>query len=431
MLTHYAGNIIKTAGMAFAATWVLLFFWHYVDFNGRVFRIPLLLLSVPLMLTAFRRNAPVARLPALLPVFCLIALGLAAFVAAWNSPFPPSRSFSHFVFGWLVLALAGFTMKLLYPDNALRLMFLGMAAGLAATSVWAVAGSHLGFVDVEQVLHHGRLLLFTGFAGTLGLMSGFLLTGFFFFMRHGRCVISRKIDLILMLLIFAVLIFSQTRTGLLAFAASAGLILVLADKHPLRALVLVSLCGLMLAGAAYGLGQLDPLKRSVPYQRMLALISHPLKDPSITGRLAIWEAAAGTFATYPLTGCGLRMFPPAYAEYMDKQGETVRAKYAFVEPSGGHAHNLALGVLTELGVLGFFPLLLIYIYALKPRKAPPDGDIRCMQALFFYFVIHGLAEYMLTITIYGDLFFGLVGLFMGAVYCEQIGKNEGLSSDMY
>jgi O-antigen ligase len=361
----------------------------------------------------------------------LIALGLAAFVAAWNSPFPPSRSFSHFVFGWLVLALAGFTMKLLYPDKALRLMFLGMAAGLTATSVWVAAGSHLGLADVEKVLLGGRLFLFTGYPGTLGMMSGFILTGFFFFMRHGRCVISRKIDLILMLLTFSVLIFSQARTGLLAFAASAGLILALADKRPLRALVLVSLCGFMLAGAAYGLGQIDPLKRSEPYQRMLALISHPLKDSAITGRLAIWEAAVGTFATHPLTGCGLRMFPPAYAEYMDKHGETARAKYVFVEPSARHAHNLVLGVLAELGLLGFFPLLLIYIYALKPRKAPPDGDIRCLQALFFYFVIHGLAEYMLTFTIYGDLFFGLVGLFMGAVYCEQTGKNEGLSSDMY
>lgn len=405
--------------MLYAVCWTLLFFRHSFDFNERFFRIPLLVLSIPLFLSlnrahvlAYLRQAP--------QVYFVLMMILAACIAGAFCPFPDARSYLFIVFGWFVLTLSGFCMKLALPDAALRLMLSGLIAGLVVTAGWVA----LGATGVDAFIH-GRLALLTGYPATLGLMAGVALTGQFFFWRHGRHIIAKKVDVGLFAVLFTILLLSQARAAFGAFAVSAGFIIIAASGRPLRKLALISLGGAAFIGMAFLLGQIEPLKSSRVYQRAVSVISHPLADASITGRMAIWEAAAGSVAERPLTGYGMRMFPHVYSAYMEKNGDVLKAKYAFVEPVGGHAHNLVLGSLTEFGVLGFLPLLCIYIYAFLPRKVHPGSDTRCLQALFLFFFAHGLVEYMLNNIIYSDLFFASVGLFAGAMYFEWRAEKEG------
>lgn len=404
--------------------WGLLFFRHSFDHNERIFRVPLLLLSAPVLLGLryqgifrFLRRSPLA--------WGVVGMILAACVASWLSPFPDSRSYRHIVFGWFVLSLSGFTVSLAFPDKGLRVLLLGLTAGLLASGLFVAIGIPLGWVDGQAIfLSEGRLELFTAYPTRLGFMAGFALTGLFFFRRHRRSLLTHGLDLALMAVLFVLLLLSQTRSALFAFAAAAGLTLVLAARSPKRRVAAVLLCGLLGIGAAWTLGQYGPLKESAPYQRMLALISHPLEDPSITGRLGLWEVAANSIPERPVLGYGVRMFPNVYTAYMEQHGEELRAKYAFVESNGGHAHNLALGALTELGLVGFLALLLIFVTVFRAGKnAPSESDLRCLQVLLAFFLVHGLADYMLNLMVYSDLFFVSVGLFMGAEF--QRGLEEG------
>lgn len=403
----------------YAVCWALLFFRHSFDFTERFFRIPLLALSIPLFLSLNRayvwtylRQAP--------PFYCVLGMILAACIAGFFCPFPDARSYLFIVFGWFVLTLSGFCMKLALPDAALRLMLSGLIAGVVVAAGWAALGA-----TGDDVFVHVRLALFAGYPATLGLMAGVALTGQFFFWRHGRRIIAKKMDMSLFAVLFTVLLLSQARAAVGAFVISAGFIIIAASRRPLRKLALISLGGVAFIGMACLLGQIEPLKSSPVYQRAISVISHPLADSSTTGRMAIWEAAADSVAERPLTGYGMRMFPHVYSAYMEKNGDALKAKYAFVEPVGGHAHNLVLGSLTEFGALGFLPLLCLYVYAFLPRKVHPDSDIRCLQAVFLFFFAHGLVEYMLNSIIYSDLFFASVGLFAGAMYFEWTAEKEG------
>lgn len=410
--------------LLYTSCWMLLFFRHSFDFNERFFRIPLALLTLPVLLSLrlqgvflYLRYAPQA--------YCVVLMVLAAYIAALACPFPDARSFSHIVFGWFVLSLAGYTMKLALPDKALRLMLFGTISGVLASMLWAFMGLAVGTLSLEDILLAGqRLELFTGYPVTLATITGFALTGLFFFLKHERRLISRKTDVVLAIILFTLLLLTQTRAALGAFGITAAAIMIAGSKKPLQTVALITLCGIILIGTLYGLGQTSFLKTSPTYQRMLSVISHPMEDHSITGRLGIWEVAAESVAERPFTGYGMRMFPNVYKAYMEKSGAELRAKYPFVEPEGGHAHNLFLGALTELGLMGFLSLLCIYLYAFAQRKITIDKDIRCLQAFFLFFFIHGLFDYTLSKIIYSDLFFTTVGLFIGTMFFSWIKKKE-------
>ena len=462
LLAEKYGNTLLAL---YALCWMLLFAHHSFDWNARFFRIPLLILTLPLLLS-LRQQAVFSYLRYAPQAWCVVLMILAGFIAAFFCPFPDVRSFRHLVFGWLILALAGYSIKVALPDKALRLMLLGIVAGLAAALLWALGGVALDNLALENIWHKGkRLELFTGYPNTLGLMTGFALTGQFFFWKHGRRIISPKVDIALLLFTLTLLLLTQTRAPLMAFAIAAGAIVILASQKPLRALGFTLLSGLLLVTALYVLGQAGPLKYSPSYQRMISLISPKAQESSLAeraatrydavggrsgmldhalaGRLAIWVVATKMAAERPLTGYGMRMFPRASAAYMEKHGDAIRAQYPFIATTPaiewndgagtfGHAHNLGLGALTELGLLGLLPLLGIFIYAFWPGKASRTAsckisggsDIRCLQMLLLFFAVHGIAEYMLTGITYSDLFFATVGLFTGAMYCEWVARKE-------
>jgi O-antigen ligase len=95
-------------------------------------------------------------------------------------------------------------------------------------------------------------------------------------------------------------------------------------------------------------------------------------------------------------------------------------KYDFVEEGGPHAHNLALGVLSEMGLAGFLPLALLAGCLLAgARRTPRGSDKQCLLALFFYFACHGAVDYMLNKVVYSDLLFGCIGLFLGMLFLEK------------
>jgi O-antigen ligase len=79
-------------------------------------------------------------------------------------------------------------------------------------------------------------------------------------------------------------------------------------------------------------------------------------DISIRGRATEMRAAAAAFQDHPLTGVGPGMFPSRYQEYAQRIGLEVHESVRFGQGKGEvperEAHNLVLGLLADVGILG-------------------------------------------------------------------------------
>lgn len=205
------------------------------------------------------------------------------------------------------------------------------------------------------------------------------------------------------LLMLLGVIFSASRTGIVAAAAGLAVFALMALVLRARAkrgvwwpiaaalVVLVALA----AGAWIGL---DPVVR-----RFAEL------EPSAAQRLDIWKSALDLFADFPAAGTGLGTFPHAFPAYQD---EALRGGFSF-------PHNEALHLLCETGLAGFALLggaLLLWIGAFLLRFA--RADLRSDRvylasgafAGFFSLLLNGGTE--LSMRMPANLFLG--SLLLGA-----------------
>jgi O-antigen ligase len=124
------------------------------------------------------------------------------------------------------------------------------------------------------------------------------------------------------------------------------------------------------------------------------------------------------------------MFAPAHAEYLQAHKEEMVRRYGFVEDVSprGHAHNLFLGLLSELGLVGFASLTLVFGVIFFSRGAERGSEAQGVRILFAFFLFHGMLEYMLHQTVYGDLFFASTGIFLGSLWRGRQEKAAAKSS---
>ena len=112
---------------------------------------------------------------------------------------------------------------------------------------------------------------------------------------------------------------------------------------------------------------------------------------SVDQRIGFWLAAARMASANPLGGVGLGNFDEAYPAY-------------FVSPweeSLGHAHNLALNIAAESGLIGLALFVAAAWASARPvwnriREKNPDWIDIGVAAALAAFLIHGLVDYMLV-----------------------------------
>ncbi len=143
-------------------------------------------------------------------------------------------------------------------------------------------------------------------------------------------------------------------------------------------------------------------------------VSDPSRQSfSIDQRIGFWLAAARMVAANPAGGVGLGNFDEAYPDYM-------------VSPwfeSLGHAHNLALVLASEIGLVGlalFASALLSCLRPLAARLAGSGADwidtgTACLLAAF---LLHGLVDYMIV----GGLGI-MLGMAIGFALCPRVPRG--------
>jgi O-antigen ligase len=119
-----------------------------------------------------------------------------------------------------------------------------------------------------------------------------------------------------------------------------------------------------------------------------------------SNRYDFWRVALQEFAGHPLVGIGARGFGPAYLQYGKSQETPARA------------HSLPLDTLSELGLVGFLLLLLVFAppIAAVARRARNELTAVGVLAGCVYFVVHACVDWIWTIPAVGVLGMLLLGV---------------------
>ncbi len=141
------------------------------------------------------------------------------------------------------------------------------------------------------------------------------------------------------------------------------------------------------------------------------------KDPTLTGRVPLWELADGYIARQPLLGYGYKAFwnsPPAWQIW------------SAIGWNAPHAHNGYREMLLSCGLVGLAPLLLVLAGALRQGAAlhcaaPRDGWI-WLNVLIVMLIVMNLTECLFMEQ--NNFFFILCGaaIVMFGLYSPELGR---------
>ena len=297
----------------------------------------------------------------------------------------------------------------------LRFLLLGAAAVFLLEIALALALVAAGTGVVQAAVP--RL---TGTFGQPNPFGSFMVMGFAFALPamlagSGK---TRWIGAAVAAIALAGTLFSFSRGAWISVAGVSAIALLLTHP-PIRSRILNPLSAAA-AGLALSAGLLLLLATTQLPAEPAGLLQESIRprdvvsDPnaqsfSVDQRIGFWLAATRMALDNPIGGVGLGNFDEAYPAYM-------------VSPwfeSLGHAHNLALVLASEIGLLGLTVFAAALITSLAPaarKLARPESDWIDVGTvcLLSAFLLHGLVDYMLV----GGL--GIVlGMVLGIGLCPS------------
>lgn len=199
--------------------------------------------------------------------------------------------------------------------------------------------SYLGGMNSWQGIYHHK--------NSCAMMTVFYLTEAFF--AQSTTLISRITKVVFIGFSVLLIIMSQSATGKISLVClfAFTVVMELIKRFSLRDKMIVLLL-IVLSGLAFIVTAIVHLDK----------ISYVIgKDPTLTGRTQIWQAAAAAIVKHPIFGYGYRAFWRGYL------GESANASLLYGWAITG-AHNSFLEVWLDLGVIGlglfFYSLVLAF-----------------------------------------------------------------------
>ncbi|MCP4233372.1 MAG: O-antigen ligase family protein [Aestuariibacter sp.] len=122
------------------------------------------------------------------------------------------------------------------------------------------------------------------------------------------------------------------------------------------------------------------------------------------GRIPLWEAALDIFLQYPLFGGG-----PQH--------------YSFYQGRSGHAHNMLLNYLAELGLLGTIPIVLLITHGLSSMIKNTLKRCSEMNLMLVYCFLAAAVYSQFTAQLYFPVAQMLLILFVALALNENLHKN--------
>jgi O-antigen ligase len=344
------------------------------------------------------------RPPLLWPMAILIGCGALSLLraASWAEGIPE-------LLKWLELAavfvVAAHTLKG-------RPLWWAVAALIGAGLIQVALGAwqFLRQVGPEAFILAGRFMRAYGtfrqpnpYAGYLGYIlpvaAGLALAGWGFWRRRGRgrdLLIGATCGAVSLALALGIVL-SWSRGSWIALVAALGAVVWLRERRPVRAAALAGLvlAALLLVGAA---GWLPPeLSGRLSGLGGYLVAPNPARTEitdenfAVLERLAHWQAGVRMFEEHPWTGVGIGNYGAAYERHAP----------AHWYDALGHAHNVFLNFMAEMGLLGLAAFLLFWLAAFRLTARSTrrhDGYEAALAAGVFgtltYLTVHGLFDYL-------------------------------------
>jgi len=287
-------------------------------------------------------------------------------------------------------------------ETVRNLLFV-LALSAAVVGVIAVVSSGGAAPDLRGAgdTASGRARGSFGHPNTLATFEALAMPGALALGLAGSAII-RPVALASFGLIFAGLALSLSRGGLLAVV---GALMVMLIWAPFRKTVVVA--GLIVAVLAVGgANPLGETQQAQVLSQRLASVGY--SAGGVDPRFRVWEVTPQIIADHPLVGVGQNAFPEVATRYGLLLGNSA-STYE-------HAHNIALTIAAELGLLGLGVLLWLVValtrvlvsgYLRAPRA--DRGPLLAVGAAFVALALQGMVDYTLRSAIIVGVVFALCG----------------------
>jgi hypothetical protein len=244
-----------------------------------------------------------------------------------------------------------------------------------------------------------------------------MIMGFFpsmLFLSRLKGMFPRILQLVLVLVTPATLVFTMTRSVYLGFVGALFTGVIWSRR-------LRTMCtGLVLAGMVVVFLNWDNLSTADREKGGLATIN------TVHHRIELLYETAEVFADNPLFGCGFMNFPEVALQYRRPRHVPF---FGYIDPGvGGKAvqHNMLATIFAEQGLSGFIPYLLIYFFiwrtSLKAyRRLPHEGLLSRDWIVCLWCAMVG---YFLNAMFFEMRYFEYVNVLMFALMGTTVGMYE-------
>lgn len=222
--------------------------------------------------------------------------------------------------------------------------------------------------------------------------------------------------LFLTAIVIVAIIFSRSRSGILASAFSIVFIVLLGQVKTKRKIWTVGFLLLLATIVGYGLWiGLDPVLSRFENVRESGYLQ-------LEGRVAIWKDAMRVVRDHPLVGTGLGTFGVAFRQYQT----------GLVNSFTDHAHNDYLEFASDTGLLGaallFLPILYLFVKMISrflddPRRYRRSVTLACIGSTLAL-IIHSISDFNLQIPANALIFAVILGIGYKITCVERNGDSR-------
>jgi exopolysaccharide production protein ExoQ len=280
--------------------------------------------------------------------------------------------------------LVCYVFSIRYDTKTLTTIALhALGVALTLSLIWVVifpdAAMHTG-ADIVQEGHENQWRGIYPHKNTLGLIAGL---GVALFLMTGRVLIAhRGLSLLYLTAAFSCLIGAGSAGGVVACVSGVSVGLILSIRSRTLRIGMIS--------------------AFIPMAFIVFLFSEPIvgfllelvgRDPTLTGRTLLWQAALELFSRHPIFGYG-------YPSVSDPE-----VQYAFYAANNAaNAHSAFLQILVETGIVGFAIWIMALAYGLRGlagmltlnSKMPPEFEVLGIVMIATFITGVGEIELMLT-----------------------------------
>jgi O-antigen ligase len=292
---------------------------------------------------------------------------------------------------WLTFYIIGAGAVYYLGWNALRHTVISIGTGLVISFIFIAL--HKSFPDIKFFIPSynykaARLSLYMQHPNNLGTFTGWGCCLLCYCRLNKVKMVNNAVDILLFIFMSVVIILTSSRTGLLSCLCILICMLAVYKRRYCKKIIPVILC---LCAAFFAIKP-DWLKQYTGSSRLANVLHDPIADATMQSRRVIWKITLELIRQKPVLGHGPHSFKNLYGAYVSTHIEELRKTTRSIEFNINSPHNLALGLLSDLGAVGLLlfsiTLFLLFYSALK---RPPPSSLGAFAVIFC--VLVGITEY--------------------------------------